>query len=282
MKISIFIYFLLACFISWSFKFIISGETLGWLSSGIPRGILQLGAACGPSLAGLIVIIVIYGKKGLSSLLNSLTSFNIGAKWYIFAIFIELLMFMCVVGFAYATNFRETNIRFNMLGSSIKVFITGFLILSITTGLAEEIGWRGFLLPRMLSMNKLIISLIIFSLLNSLWHLRTSDLTMLLSGNTKEFFLSYLPEILQRIMITIPVTFIIVWLFNKTKGSLVIMIIFHGASNASWEWVKEITGNSDPSYLLSLWTIMLWITMIVVVPALVRQKRNNELITLYT
>jgi hypothetical protein len=86
----------------------------------------------------------------------------------------------------------------------------------------------------------------------------------------------------MRILITIPVIFIIVYLFNKTRGSLIIMIIFHGSSNASYEWVKMILDMKDPSFILPLFAGALWITSIYFIPALLKQARNKEIITSLT
>jgi membrane protease YdiL (CAAX protease family) len=278
MKRQIIIFFVLSCFISWSLKFIVSAETLGWLNCLVPRGLLDLGAACGPSLAGIISIFLFEGSKGISVLLNRLTSFSHHPVWYLFAVFFEPVMFIMVVGFAAITGYMGTRIIAGAIPPSIGSFFASLVTLAILTGLGEEIGWRGFLLPRILAFKKIIIALIFLSLLNSLWHLKTNDLALLLSGDSNGFFLVYLPDMLERILISIPVNFILAWLFNKTRGSLVIMIIWHGSANASWEWVREITGNSDPSYLLHVWIIMLWLTMIISIPALLRQKRNNELV----
>jgi hypothetical protein len=55
--------------------------------------------------------------------------------------------------------------------------------------------------------------------------------------------------------------------------------LFHGAANASWEWVKQVTGLSDPSYLLPLWSVFLWLTTLYFIPALQRQMKDKKLVT---
>ena len=117
------------------------------------------------------------------------------------------------------------------------------------------------------------------ALINSLWHLRTDDLTLVLGGNLSGFWKSFLPDMGMRILITIPVIFVIVYLFNTTKGSLIIMILYHGSSNASYEWVKEITGLNDPSFILPLFAAFLWLTSIFFIPALIRQGKEKKITT---
>ena len=82
-----------------------------------------------------------------------------------------------------------------------------------------------------------------------------------------------------RILISAPVLFVIVYLFNKTKGSLVIMILLHGASNASYEWVKEITGMNDPSFTLPWFALSLWLISVFFIIALIRMEKKKEIIT---
>jgi len=161
---------------------------------------------------------------------------------------------------------------------SIKEFSLNVIYLTLLTGLGEEIGWRGFLLPRLQSRFPIILSALILSLINSLWHLRTVDMTLILNGNFVELMNSFLPDMGLRILISIPVIFVIVYIFNKTKGSLIIMILFHGSSNASYEWVKDITGVNDPSFILPLFAALLWITSIFFIPALLKQGREKEIV----
>ena len=102
---------------------------------------------------------------------------------------------------------------------------------------------------------------------------------ILLAGDLPGFWNSFLPDMGLRILISVPVIFVIVYLFNKTKGSLVIMILFHGASNASYEWIKEITNIKDPSFTLPIFAGLLWLTSVFFIPALLRQEKNKEFVT---
>lgn len=279
MKRAILIYCLLSFFISWTAKLIFCAEDMGWISIIMPKGILQLVASYGPSLAGLIIYYIMHRGKGLIAVLHSLSRVSIHIKWYLFAIFFELSSFLIIVIFAYATGYKATPfITGEVLGSLI-MFFANTLTLTILTGLGEEIGWRGFLLPELQSRYPVIRAAIILALVNSLWHLRTDLLALLMQGDFNGFVTGYFPDMFQRILISIPVVFIMVYLFNGTKGNLFIMIIYHGTANASWEWVKQVTGMSDPSSLLPLWTVLLWLTTIYFIPALKQQAKEKELVT---
>jgi len=279
MKRAILIYCLLTFGISWGAKFVFCAEDMGWIITIVPKGILQILASYGPTLAGLIIYYLEYDKKGLAAVLESLAKVNVHLKWYLFTLFFELGSFLIIVLFAHLAGYKETLFRKEELGSSFLMFVVNIFTLTLLTGLGEEVGWRGFLLPKLQSRFKVIYAGIILSLIISLWHLRTDLLKLLMQGDYDGFVMGYLPDMGQRILITIPVVFIISYLFNKTRGSLFIMILFHGSANASWEWVKQVTGNADPSYLLTLWMVLLWLTAVFSIPALNRQAKGKQLVT---
>jgi membrane protease YdiL (CAAX protease family) len=272
----------LAFSISWGSKLLFSAVDYGLISHNIPKGLLQLFAQFGPTIAGLLSILIVSGKNGLLCLLKNLTRFNIKVRWYFFALFFELLIFLIIVLLYNSLNIVDANKDPGIWLRSIGGFFVNTVYLTLLTGLGEEIGWRGFLLPRLQSYFPVILSSIILALINSLWHLRTNDLTLILEGNLSGFWRSYLPYMGLRILITIPVIFVIVYLFNTTKGSLIIMILYHGSANASYEWVKEITGVNDPSFILPLFAALLWLTSIFFIPALIRQGKEKKITTSLT
>ena len=279
MKRTVLIYCLLAFLISWLAKFIFCAEDLGWIVTVVPTGVLQLIASYGPSLAGLIVYNLEFRRKGWIAVMHSLTRVNVRMRWYLLALFFELASFILIVLFANLTGYGDTSFISDEISNSILMFFVNTFTLTLLTGLGEEIGWRGFLLPKLQSRFPVITAALILAFINSLWHLRTDLLSLLMKGDIHGFIIGYFPDMGLRILISLPIVFIMVYLFNKTGGSLFIMILYHGSANASWEWVKQVTRIPDPSYLLPLWTVFLWLTAILFVPALLRQARNKELIT---
>lgn len=278
MKYQIILFCFLAYFISWGSKFLISAGDIGLISHQIPKGLLELIAQFGPTIAGVISIFVMSGRDGILSLIKNLLRFKIAFKWYLFALLFELLLFMIII--LLIGQLGNTTINKDALEwlHSFREFSLNTIYLALLTGLGEEIGWRGYLLPRLQSRFPIILSALILSLINSFWHLRTVDMTFILNGNFVELTNSFLPDMGLRILISIPVIFVIVYIFNKTRGSLIIMILFHGSSNASYEWVKDMTGVNDPSFILPLFAILLWITSIFFIPALLKQGRKNEIV----
>ncbi len=275
----IILFCILAYLISWGSKFLMSAQDNGYINSELPKGLLQLTAQFGPTIAGLIVIFLSNGARGISAIIKNLSFFKIRYKCYLFAIFFELIIFLIIV--IVSESFGLVTIRPGLKTWLIPLgnFILNLISLSILTGLGEEIGWRGFLLPRLQSRLPVLISALVLAIIVSFWHLRIIDITYLLNGNLHEFQASYFPDMGMRVLISIPAVFVIVYLFNKTKGSLIIMILFHGASNASYEWVKETTGINDPSFILPYFALCLWLVSLFFIPALIRLGKKNEVVT---
>ena len=100
-----------------------------------------------------------------------------------------------------------------------------FLINTILGGpIAEEYGWRGYAQPRLQKKFSPLLSGLILGLFWSLWHL---PLFMFLPKAVGQMpIMAYMP-----LMITVGVIFS--WLFNKTRGSVLLAILLHGGLNFS-------------------------------------------------
>lgn len=278
LKYQIIIFCLLAYLVSWGGKFFISAQDAGWIGQNFPKGLFQLISQFGPTLAGVIMIASTSGRKGILIMLKNLSYFNIRYKWYLFALFFELILFLVIVLASNYAGLVNLDTGPDIWFNSLKNFFFNTFYLALLTGLGEEIGWRGFLLPRLQSRLHVIVCAIVAALIASFWHLRTADLTLLLQGNLQAFKDSFFPDMGLRILISVPALFVVVYLFNKTKGSLLIMILLHGAQNASYEWVKEVTGVNDPSFLLPWFALSLWIICAFFIVALIRMQKKREIV----
>lgn len=78
--------------------------------------------------------------------------------------------------------------------------------------IAEEIGWRGFLLPNLQKKHTPFISSIIVGILWGVWHLN-------FTGGITGFILYTVTIIEMSILMT--------WIYNKSNGNLLLMIIWH-------------------------------------------------------
>ncbi len=94
-----------------------------------------------------------------------------------------------------------------------------FFIFIPFSPLWEEIGWRGFLLPILQSKFHPLVAAVILGLIWGIWHI-PMYLVHNPEGSRTGLFLIYF------IIGTVPLTVLFVWLFNCSKGSLLITIVF--------------------------------------------------------
>jgi membrane protease YdiL (CAAX protease family) len=98
------------------------------------------------------------------------------------------------------------------------VFTLGF------DGLGEELGWRGFALPRLLERYSWIFSSLTLGVWWAVWHFPYAL--------TRGTFLSEIP--LHWFFINLlALSVIYTWIFINTSGSLLLALLFHAAGNTT-------------------------------------------------
>jgi membrane protease YdiL (CAAX protease family) len=90
--------------------------------------------------------------------------------------------------------------------------------------IAEEMGWRGFALPRLQAKYNALVSSLILGIIWTFWHLPLFFMT----GATQVS----IPMPIY-LMLVVTVTIYLTWLYNNTRGSLIITILAHFAYNLS-------------------------------------------------
>jgi membrane protease YdiL (CAAX protease family) len=223
----------------------------------LPSRWIQLGALSS-SLAA-IVLVLIEGRKGcLRELLSRALIWRVGIQWWIFALF-----FMIVPSVASLYLYHLLGgpaVDWSGLQPLYKI-VPMFIFLTIAAGIGEEFGWRGFLLPRLQARHNALVSGLIVGVAWATWHVPlffikgTSQYEQQLDGGL-------LPAILGYAVFVIVQSVQFTWLFNNTKGSVLLAAVFHGASNA---WAGYLgMGNVPFGGILTLAGLSVLITAVIV------------------
>jgi membrane protease YdiL (CAAX protease family) len=180
-------------------------------------------APAGPALASLIVTAITSGKAGVKQLLRRCVQWRVGIGWYLIAIYGFLLIFLVGYSIFYGVNLPlALLVKWPLM---FTVFFPQVLFIILTASFAEELGWRGFALPRLQQRYGPILGTIILGTLHGLWHLPVF-FTRLLGPFS-------LPSYAGFLLVAIASTFLYTWIFNHTKGSVLIATLTHGCSDAS-------------------------------------------------
>lgn len=169
----------------------------------------------GPFVAALIVTAIASGRTGIRELLGKLLLWRVSPRYYLVVFGLPILI--CAVGAAFTVaaghgTFKPAPISWPDL---LETFI--FILLFI--GLGEEPGWRGFALPELQRRYSPAVATLLLAAVWAVWHLP-------LIGN--EFPMPAVPPFLVSLL---GGAFVQTWLFNRTRGSLLLQMVFHALVN---------------------------------------------------
>jgi membrane protease YdiL (CAAX protease family) len=196
----------------------------------------------GPAIAALLVSWLALGGAGVRQLLGRLGQWKVGLRWYLSAFGIPLAAW--VMAAVVAVVFLDSPVVVALTTIDLLVFTVSLLTTALIRGpLTEEIGWRGFALPRMLGTMSPLGASLALGLIWFTWHL-----PLLLTDPTRPV----LPFALSVLAFSV----ILTWLHLATSGSLIIAVLFHAAVNTIASFVVPMFGPADQ---LALW----WVFVVV-------------------
>lgn len=123
--------------------------------------------------------------------------------------------------------FPETGLV--LIGLVVVKFLYQFFFFNAT---GEETGWRGFALPRMQSLMSPLVACLIINIFWPLWHV------FLWMAEGKPIFS---PEYWANTYLELlPATVILGWLYNRSKGSILVAGIAHAAANTAFAFFPNL------------------------------------------
>jgi membrane protease YdiL (CAAX protease family) len=207
---------------------LLSTNGIGVLPVAIPVApFLLLSVIFGLTLPVYIVTRVTQGREGVRELRRRYTRWRVGIGWYglaLFALPVADLAASLWLGVAPLTAFAN---RWQLL---FTVFLPNALVGAVLINLWEEGAWAGFLLPRLQERWGALTSSVMVAAAMGLFHV---PLIFILGGVSDEpipperywfyFVLLFVGPLPFRVLIT--------WLWNSTRGSVIVVALFHAAFN---------------------------------------------------
>lgn len=211
-------YFILAYGFSWSLGVPLALAYQGVIPAILPEWTHYL-IAYGPMLSALIVTGIGQGLPGLKELGRRIFKWSC-LKWWVVA-FSPLLLGMLVIWIL--NRFPGSAIRLSDLGAVNylpPLSGRGALLLWIFTfGLGEEIGWRGFALPRLQKGRSALAATLILAVFWALWHL-------------PQFFYLFDPSMAVGWLVGLfSGAVVLTWLYNSSPDNVLPVAIWHGCFN---------------------------------------------------
>jgi uncharacterized protein len=215
--------------IVWS-PWVLGQDGAGLLPIKIPQaasGYLNAAAIlAGPTLAAFIMTATIEGRAGVRRLLGRLVLWRVGIGWYLFAL-LGVPLIMVVGTMVYSGELPNLGA---LGGPSYLLSYLGSFALVVVLGgpLFEEIGWRGFALPRMERLHGALLASLILGVLWALWHLPEFLVPSWAASSGGGGLVGITLFTLTALTFTIVIT----WVFNNTRASLLLAILFHASIDA--------------------------------------------------
>lgn len=181
----------------------------------------------GPTLAAYIMSRISEGQAGVLGLRRGLTRWRVGWRWYGFVLLgipAAVLVGIFILPGALAS--------FQGLPPAFLVsYPISFVVIFFLGGpLGEEIGWRGFALPRMQARYGPLRGTLLLGVLWTCWHL-PHFLTSAQRGGPGASFATILTNFAIFFPMVMALAIIFTWVFNHTQGSLFMAILLHASVN---------------------------------------------------
>jgi membrane protease YdiL (CAAX protease family) len=222
-------FFALTFAVTWT-CFITVVRSGGFPADAGPRPLLQVLLYLGifaPALVALALTARARGAPGVRELLAGLSRFDVSARWYAFA-----LVYMPAVKLAAAVVQRVMSGAWPRFGTETWYLMLAAIPISTLTQAGEEIGWRGYALPRLAGRLGLGLASVMLGVIWAVWHLPLFHLTG--ADTYGQSFPVYLMQVTA-------ISVAMAWLYWKTGMSLILVMLMHAAINNTKDIVPSVS-----------------------------------------
>lgn len=196
-------------------SFFVLAYLLSWWPAPLSEGLLL---SYGPAIAAVLVLAASRGRTGLAELWSQMRKWRVGWRWYLIAPGLILSYLATALGISLLLGATITNtdvLTFGVVGSLV-------FELALFGGMWEEPGWSGYSLPALQARfggqpYGLLKANLVMGAMRAVWHV-----PLVVYGHIPWF---------EAVIFSFALQFIITWLYNRTQGSVPIVMLAHLTSN---------------------------------------------------
>ena len=233
-------FFALAYLISWPL-FLVAGAThLRWLT--VP-------GLFGPALAAVLVTAATEGQPALHRLLGRFLIWRINPGWFAFALLLPAATYIIAAHLAPAKAGAPT------WSPSRQWYLIPLVYLGLClVVIGEELGWRGFALPRFQQRWSALLASLGLALPWAIWHvaIRTNPVAPNLGSIAG---LAFIPFVFA-------IAIILTAIFNNTAGSLVAVVAYHASGDVAGFFLKLTARAYDLNVAITLGVALLLVGLL--------------------
>jgi CAAX protease family protein len=232
------VFLLLAFVVTWVVWVPRALESAGVLDSRWVTG-LGAGWVYGPAIAAVLTA-AWAGRPALRELGARLTRWRVGVRWWAVVLAGPAVLWAATAGLHVLLGGDAAEVRPQAVEAGPAGLVLLFLVLALTDGLGEELGWRGFALPRLLRRRGPVAASLLLGVVWAVWHAPLSWTSgAVLEGTPVWLLLVQLPAC------AVGYT----WVFLHTGGSVLPAVALHATLSLFGVTLPRTDGDWRP-YLL--------------------------------
>jgi len=190
------------------------GQDPGWLMLPMTVGLYA------PTIAAIVMTGALEGKAAVKRLLAKFIVWRVGVRWFLAALLLVPVAYLPVMGI------------YALQGGTLGVidFSKWYLVLlgpviALPFYLGEELGWRGYALPKLQRKYSALWSSVIVGALWMVWHVPAfwAPSGTALSGQPVTLL-----AVGWYLVLLVGVSVLMTWIYNNAEGSVLLMLLFHG------------------------------------------------------
>ena len=183
-----------------------------------------------PFLLAIVLTALVLGRGSLRKLLGRLLIWRVDPRWYL----VVVLGPVALSGGMVAFNAFVGGPAISVCVPLLTVVITLAFFIFPGSALGEEIGWRGYALPRLQSGRSALSASLIVGVIWAFYHL-----PLFFTGQAFRSPSLLVPFVVSGLALSV----ILTWVYNSTVGSLLLVVLLHAAANLPLTLLLEPLGS---------------------------------------
>jgi len=219
-------------------------------------------AVWAPALSSILLLRVTEGKSGPTTLFQSIRFWRVGIGWYLFIFLYPAVGWFVAraIDFLLGHDLEFTIPLLAYFPPEQSYMVVVAILFSFPNALGEELGWRGFALPRLQAKYTALGASILLGMFWAVWHIPMwvangkMGLDLLRSGITITTF-----------------AILFTWVFNNNGGSVLIAWLFHASMTITQYLLPAPLTITDD---ILRWGVTILIIIVTGAPYLSRKKER--------
>ena len=217
----------------------------------------------GPAISAVIITFITSGRNGVDKLLGKLKPYTIHIIWWIGLPFAG----MAVTAIAFvAGGFTTIELISYVLAANPLLLLLHFIAAFVFIGIGEELGWRGWLLPKLANGNRMIYATLMVFVIWSLWHLPI-------------FFSGYRVAVPFMVMV-FAMSVLFTWLWDRVGGNVFVLAIAHASADFPDAFFESRIGSGHDSQVLKALAVLSIIYLSIAIIIYVFDRKRFDVVLL--